>query len=93
MKNAWRVPLTIIMFSSMIFVAVTFLFGVEIDRNSGDLVITNELDPNSSIDQWTYDPMTAVWGSLWRYWCMAGYFASISVFTWCWFDYMKKGEI
>jgi hypothetical protein len=89
MKNEWRVPLTIIMFSSLIFVAVTFLFGVEIDRNTGDMVITTGELENDNIDRWTYDPMTAVWGKFWRYWCLIGYFGSIGIFSYAWFEYMK----
>lgn len=92
MKNEWRVPLTVIMFSSLIFVALTFLFGFEVDRITGEMVITSAVT-NTNMDQWTYDPMVAVWGSFWRYWCIAGYFGAISIFSIAWFDFMKWDKI
>lgn len=85
-------PLVLIMFSSLIFTAVTFGFGFRINRITGEMIIDNVMEDDEYIDDWSYDPMVSVWSTYWRYYCMAGYFASIIVFTWCWFDWMKKNN-
>jgi hypothetical protein len=81
MKNEWRVPLSLIICSSMIFTAVTFAFGFRINRITGDFEISN--------DSWNYDPMEIVWGTHWRYYSMVGFYATLGIFVVCWFDWMK----
>jgi hypothetical protein len=60
---------------------VTFALGIRINRLTGDLQMSD--------DGWTYDPMEIVWGTHWRYFSMAGFYACLAIFTWCWFDWMK----
>lgn len=89
MNNPWRIPLSLIICSSIIFTAVTFAFGFRINRMTGDFEITNEMMGD---DSWSYDPMEIVWGSHWKYYAMAGFYVNMAIFTWLFFDYLKRHE-
>jgi hypothetical protein len=82
MKNEWRVPFTILTFSSLIFTGVTFAFGFTISRTDGSIQI-------NSNDTWSYDPMEIVWGQYWRYWSLLGFYLSLGIFSYAWFEFMK----
>lgn len=84
----WRIPIAVLVFSSLIFISVTLLFGIEINRFTGETVYQIEFDDGMK-DPWVYDPMTEVWGSFWRYWCILGYFCSLGIFSLFWFEYEK----
>ena len=84
----WRIPIVILISSSIIFVCLTMTFGVKINRNTGEAVMTMEMN-DSDMDSWSYDPMVIVWGEFWRYWCILGYFGSLGIFSLFWFEYMK----
>jgi len=90
--NEWKTPLAILIMSSLIFTAATFFIGIRINRLTGETEIEmmTELKENGETDPWVYDPMTIVWGSTWRYWCIAGYYGALAVFTVAWFEFMKQ---
>lgn len=90
MKNEWRLPLTILIFSSMIFTAFTFGIGFNINRITGELIIT--MGTNTT-DAWSYNPMNTIWSNYWRYYCMLGYYGALAVFSYAWFEYMKTKEV
>ena len=91
MKNEWRVPLTLLMFSSLVFTGVTLMFGVSVNRYTGETEydMMMALKDDDYKDPWVYDPMAIVWGDYWRYWCIAGYYSSLAIFSFAWFEYMK----
>lgn len=90
--NEWKVPLAILIMSSLIFTAATFAFGIKINRmtKETEIEIMTELKENGRTDPWSYDPMVIVWGEFWRYWCILGYYGALAVFTVAWFEFMKK---
>lgn len=91
-KNQYYVPLAIITCSSVLFVGLTFAFGVTVDSRTGQTeyqLMTDMRDSGEYLDPWIYDPAVIVWGDFWRYYAMAGYFACIAVFTYCWFEFKK----
>lgn len=89
--NEWKVPLAILIMSSLIFVAITMAFGVRINRITGETEIEIALQQQEQEykDPWIYDPMSIVWSSHWRYYCIAGYFVSLGLFSIAWFEFMK----
>ena len=91
MINEWRVPLTILLFSSMIFTGVTLLIGVSVNRMTGEteLEMMLTLKDDDYKDPWVYDPMVIVWGEFWRYWALIGYYGALAVFSYSWFEFMK----
>jgi len=90
--NEWKTPIAILIMSSLIFTAATFFFGIRFNRLTGETEIEmmTELKESGETDPWVYDPMPIVWGSTWRYWCIAGYYGALAVFTIAWFEFMKQ---
>jgi hypothetical protein len=82
MKNEWRVPLTILIFSSLIFTTLTLAVGFRINR------VTGEVEINSN-ETWAYDPMEIEWGAHWKGYCILGFYFALGAFSWAWFDFMK----
>lgn len=82
MKNPWRVPFTLIMFSSLIFMSITLAVGFRVNRMTGDVEI-------NSNETWSYDPMTIEWGDHWKGYCILGYFCALGMFSLAWFDFIK----
>lgn len=89
-QNDWRIPLTLIIGSTMILTALTFGLGFNINRKTGEATLVT---PLTADEQWSYDAMDIVWGEFWRYYAMAGYFATMCVFTFSWFEFRKDEVI
>lgn len=94
----WRLPIMLLICSSMIFILITAGFGVRINSLTGEPVY--EMDWSKYIDEetgvydpWVYDPF-AVWmqgGGKWVVFFsfIAGFYTALICFFYFWFKYMK----
>jgi len=75
----------------LLLTTITLLFGISINSITGqtEIDMMMELRDDPYKDPWIYDPSVIVWGEHWRYWCIAGYYGSLAVFSYAWFEYMK----
>ena len=86
-KSHWQLPFTIIIMGSLVFTGLTFAMGIHINRNTGEATLVT---PLSEEESWSYDMMDIVWGEFWRYWALAGYWSTMAVFTYCWFEWKRE---
>ena len=92
----WRLPVMILIVSSFVFILITSGVGVGINRNTGQLSIEMDwsqyIDDDGLYDPWVYDPFQA-WISenklLVICWMILLFYASICIFFYYWFEYMK----
>jgi len=97
----WRIPMMIVLVSSIFFVLFTAMFGVSINRetggveyhlNPGDDWINPIVDNNGDIAMYSErggnNPMRQY--PDWIFFAMViGYYIAIGMFTYMWFDYCK----
>ena len=94
----WRLPIMLLMVSSMVFILITAGFGVQINTMTGELMY--EMDWSKYIDEetgaydpWVYDPF-AVWMQGNGKWVVffsfiGGFYTALIGFFYFWFKYMR----
>lgn len=86
----WRLPVMIILVSSIVFVLITSMFGVRIDIRTGETLY--RMEPNGmmgkEVDPWLPNPMEQY--PEWIFIPMVlGYYACVGGFVCMWFDYCR----
>ena len=85
--SEWRIPVMIVSVSSVFFVLLTALFGIEINRNTGEMIYNFEGIRNIPLDPWL-NPMMQF--PEWCYFAMIiGYYIAVVMLIVLWFDYCK----
>lgn len=96
---AWRLPIMIVTISGVVFILLTAAFGITVNKNTGEVGYTFGVGDdwttpmiNKSIeDKDNVNPMKQF--PDWIFFAMIlGYFVSIGILCWAWFEYMKYRE-
>jgi len=92
----WKLPVMLLTVSGIIFIMITAMFGVGINRSTGN--VEYHMSPG---DDWSQPMINKDWEDNhtanamqqfpgWLYWCMVmGYYFVFGAFIYKWMDYIK----
>ena len=83
----WRIPVMIVCVSSVFFVLITAMFGVSLNRNTGELVFNMDGVQDVPIDPWA-NPMNQ-FPDFCYFAMIIGYYVTVGFVVVGWFDYCK----